>query len=244
VLAICDAGWSNIRSASSHEFSYTHKGRRFDPETELYYYRHRMYHAGLGRFASRDPVGCRGGWNLYGYAGHGPLSHADPSGLKPFWCGPLEGLIRSFLDTPEEKFCWNNFVGGTKKNLRWKEGKFGPYVSKCGNFANRIKKLEDDCWNGTRWEQTTETVNCPPIAPFKACIGNFTATITHSCVCGCLRYTVTMNDKYDFDPRFFETHRSVIAELKTIGVSWAQAISFCGWKEFWIKGSHSGGTCS
>jgi RHS repeat-associated protein len=50
VLTIYDATWSNIRSASSYDVEYTYTGRRFDPETELYYYRHRMYAAELGRF--------------------------------------------------------------------------------------------------------------------------------------------------------------------------------------------------
>ena len=52
-----------------------------------------------------------------------------------------------------------------------------------------------------------------------------------------------MKDYYDFDPLYFDTHRNPIAELKTIAVSWVQVLSLCGWKEYWITGSHSGGTC-
>ena len=45
--------------------AYLFTGRRFDPETGLYYFRNRYYSAELGRFVSRDPIGYRGGMNLY-----------------------------------------------------------------------------------------------------------------------------------------------------------------------------------
>lgn len=62
---------------------FTFTGRRYDPETELYYYRARYYDPKLGRFVSRDPIGFEGSeWNLYAYANPGPLRHADPSGMN------------------------------------------------------------------------------------------------------------------------------------------------------------------
>jgi RHS repeat-associated protein len=49
---------------------YTYTGRRLDFESGLYYYRNRYYHAQMGRFVSRDPIGYAGGsWNLYEYVG-------------------------------------------------------------------------------------------------------------------------------------------------------------------------------
>jgi RHS repeat-associated protein len=56
-------------------------GRTFDPETELHYYRHRIYHAGLGRFLTRDPVGYEGGVLLFGFLRGSPLDLVDPTGL-------------------------------------------------------------------------------------------------------------------------------------------------------------------
>ena len=66
-------------SAINNRYMYT--GREWDNVIGQYYYRARMYDAGLGRFCSRDPIGYRGGENLYGnYFG---LPLVDPSGNCP-----------------------------------------------------------------------------------------------------------------------------------------------------------------
>ncbi len=82
VITIYDATWANIRSASSYDVEYTYTGRRLDGETGLMYYRHRMYHAKLGRFVSRDPVGYKSGANLLEYVWSSPVDLADPLGLQ------------------------------------------------------------------------------------------------------------------------------------------------------------------
>ena len=46
---------------------------------------HRFYNAAKGQFLTRDPIGYRGGVNLYGYTGNNPTNWADSSGLSPFW---------------------------------------------------------------------------------------------------------------------------------------------------------------
>ncbi len=46
------------------EFIYT--GRRYDPETQLYFYRARYHSPTLGRFISKDPIGyVAGSMGLY-----------------------------------------------------------------------------------------------------------------------------------------------------------------------------------
>jgi len=69
------------RTTSSYENPYMFTGRRFDPETQLYYYRARMYHPDLGRFIQPDPIGYLGGFNLYAYVENNPLKYIDPFGL-------------------------------------------------------------------------------------------------------------------------------------------------------------------
>lgn len=53
---------------------------RYDPETALYHVRHRMYHATLGRWLQRDPIGYVDGMSLYGYVGSNPAGLRDAMG--------------------------------------------------------------------------------------------------------------------------------------------------------------------
>lgn len=69
---------------------YMFQGRRFDPETGLYYYRNRMMSSELGRFLQRDPLGYVDGWNLYAYVGNNPILYGDP--LGKFAVSPNSGL--------------------------------------------------------------------------------------------------------------------------------------------------------
>jgi RHS repeat-associated protein len=52
-----------------------------DEETGLVYYGYRYYDPGTGRWPNRDPIGTRGGKNLYGFIGNNPLSKRDFLGL-------------------------------------------------------------------------------------------------------------------------------------------------------------------
>jgi RHS repeat-associated protein len=70
------------KSAATTAFAYT--GQRIDAETSgLHYYRARMYSATWGRFLQPDPIGYRGGANVYVYVSNDPLNLVDPLGLAP-----------------------------------------------------------------------------------------------------------------------------------------------------------------
>ncbi len=60
-------------------------GREWDSESEIYYYRARMYDPVLGRFLQRDPVGYQDSLNLYQYAGNSPTNAFDPMGGRIKW---------------------------------------------------------------------------------------------------------------------------------------------------------------
>jgi len=65
-------------------------GRRYDPETGLYYYRARYYNPEIGRFLQPDPIGYNDGMNMYAYVGNNPLAWIDPYGL----CKGERGFLR------------------------------------------------------------------------------------------------------------------------------------------------------
>jgi RHS repeat-associated protein len=59
---------------------YRFTGREWDGESGLCYYRGRVYHAGLGRFLSRDPLEPRSRSHPYVYARNNPAVHTDALG--------------------------------------------------------------------------------------------------------------------------------------------------------------------
>ena len=82
---------------------YSSTGTQWDLETSGCYYRHRVYHAGLGRFGSRDQIGYNGSEaSLYEYVRSQPTISQDAMGLLPFpwWeiTSRLNDAANSILD--------------------------------------------------------------------------------------------------------------------------------------------------
>ena len=73
-------GEPNTTSTIGNPYYFT--GRRYDTETDLYYYRARYYDHVTGRFLQVDPLGYEDSMNLYSYVGNNPVSWLDPLGLK------------------------------------------------------------------------------------------------------------------------------------------------------------------
>jgi len=76
--------------------SWLFSGRQFDGESGLYNLRNRYYNPFAGRFTTKDPIGFRGGINLYAYCLNNPTNLIDPFGLepegeKPWWEQLAEG---------------------------------------------------------------------------------------------------------------------------------------------------------
>ena len=72
--------FGNLLTPPSSFNTHLYTGEDWDGETSLLYLRARYYKPEVGRFISRDPVGYRGGMNLYVYVGNNPLNRADLKG--------------------------------------------------------------------------------------------------------------------------------------------------------------------
>lgn len=97
--AVYDA-YGNLLSSSGAVPSFGYAGvyRYYTDGTGLDYLKARYYDPGVGRFASRDRLGYRGGLNLYGYVHNNPVVTVDPSGNFAWWvacvipCGACVGI--------------------------------------------------------------------------------------------------------------------------------------------------------
>jgi RHS repeat-associated protein len=67
--------------------------------TGLYYYRARYYDPELKRLISDDPIGLKGGANLYAYVSGNPTNLTDPLGLDG------EGCSRYYTDSQGRRVC-------------------------------------------------------------------------------------------------------------------------------------------
>ncbi len=96
-----DYTWDPVRLAAAYEYDpygaasalvgdyakanrFLFSTKPFDPETGFGVWHYRIYSPRLGRWISRDPIGERGGVNLYGYVGNCATVVIDPVGLKTY----------------------------------------------------------------------------------------------------------------------------------------------------------------
>ncbi|HEB1544119.1 TPA: RHS domain-containing protein, partial [Escherichia albertii] len=81
--------WGNLlgeTSAQHLQQPYRLPGQQYDEESGLYYNRNRYYDPLQGRYITQDPIGLRGGWNLYLYPLN-PVQRLDPLGLIVVFTG-------------------------------------------------------------------------------------------------------------------------------------------------------------
>jgi RHS repeat-associated protein len=74
-------------------------GGLYDPDTGLVRFGARDYDASVGRWTSKDPIGFRGGRNLYGYASTDPVNSMDSDRSDPIDYTPVPD--NPFLPNPD-----------------------------------------------------------------------------------------------------------------------------------------------
>jgi RHS repeat-associated protein len=79
---ILAADGATTRTASIVNNPFMYDGYYHDTETGLEFVNARYYSSDLGRFIARDPIGYRGGIDLYEYVKSKPTNFVDPSGCK------------------------------------------------------------------------------------------------------------------------------------------------------------------
>ncbi|WP_411845251.1 RHS repeat-associated core domain-containing protein [Roseibacillus persicicus] len=70
------------KNGSVEDLNFGFSTKYTDEETGLAYYGYRYYDPVIGRWPSRDPIGERGGVNLYGFVENSPIQKSDYLGLS------------------------------------------------------------------------------------------------------------------------------------------------------------------
>jgi RHS repeat-associated protein len=84
--------------------------KAYDERTGLYYYGYRFYSPKLGRWLSRDPIGEKGGSNLYAFSKNNPLIYFDPNGFES---QNMDGILKPVINNPLYHFIHAaEFTGG------------------------------------------------------------------------------------------------------------------------------------
>ncbi len=94
--------WGNqLNEENPHHLHQPYRlpGQQYDKESGLYYNRNRYYDPLQGRYITPDPIGLRGGWNMYQYPLN-PIQVIDPMGLDAIENMTSGGLIYAVSGVP------------------------------------------------------------------------------------------------------------------------------------------------
>lgn len=160
------------RTQSNFDWEFRYTGRRLDLETSIYYFRARYYHAELGRFISRDPLGYVDGMSLY--RGYFVPNGVDPSGYakdREVCCtfGPRKGLDGTIYSTwmtcpgvwTAKKCCQERLGYSTSQRL------LGAHDRPCNDGTTEVDN-KDPC-EGEAWLREAEKLDCMVLC--MKCIG-------------------------------------------------------------------------
>lgn len=143
------------RVQGSYDAPFTFAGTMSHGPSGLALATFRMYDPAVGRWINQDPIGLRGGVNLYVYAEDSPIRYNDPSGLAMWVCvrrihGPLKAILAN------HSYFWNdrnNSCCGALSRTNCSEG--GPGRDACVKIADSSGS-EDNVMRCCRSERTDQ----------------------------------------------------------------------------------------
>ncbi|MHB1077177.1 RHS repeat-associated core domain-containing protein [Thiobacillus sp.] len=156
--------WGNKLSSSGTTPTYGYTGREPDA-TGLEFYRARYYHPGLGRFASRDPMGMADAVSPYAYVANDPVNLIDPVGLlaaltgttpkAAYWGMVADNSSLSSALTDTGRALWNSVLGAVEGGANLIGGGAIPGASDYVPFLDPLRGKYDTPAFGTTVEVLT-----------------------------------------------------------------------------------------
>jgi RHS repeat-associated protein len=120
-----DAFGNVIQISGTNPTPFGFSTKYLDSETGLNYYGFRYYNPSTGRWLSRDPIGERGGKNLYGMVDNNPVKFWDYLGLEKTFRSE-EAAANAALK--EAYTLWRNLVKSNPTSRRIIETEFGGII--------------------------------------------------------------------------------------------------------------------
>jgi RHS repeat-associated protein len=102
-------------------FNLRYPGQYYDQESNLHYNYHRSYSATVGRYTQADPIGLRGGTNLFSYVENNSLSKIDPFGLASCIYHVRSGLMWCISNGKTEVVMSEKFAAGNNSEAGCKD---------------------------------------------------------------------------------------------------------------------------
>ena len=118
IRRVMDAAFDTL-NGSAYDWTFAFQGQFRDDETGFYNYGYRYYSPELGRWLSRDPIGERGGVNLYSMADNDCLNKIDPDGRETTWITqPCDNDVETkFIQVVQHGLQWCNVYGLNSTSL-------------------------------------------------------------------------------------------------------------------------------
>ena len=205
------------------------------------------------RWLNRDPIGERGGINLYCLVGNEPTCFYDPFGKRRSdllgvvldgLCEDAYNFAKGSLQTSQELRAWDRYThhgwNGRDRDIELSDGEVKFIAESIKEVLSYVQAKRSNCKRGSTFSITTSIGGTAP-SPWVKAIGGVSIKVSTSCYNGCFSYEYQINDPYDFDikgiPGF--TSRDAAGEAATIGVNLVNACLKCGWQTFFHKGVFS-----